>query len=124
MRMPVIISVLLLMGWIQLHDSIIVANYWLNYDYYSTVLCKNQDKPEMNCHGKCHLSEQMQEQDDQENPFEHATFIEEPLLYFNDLALTLEIPDIPGEREVKTPYSFALSEVTRSTPTEPPRFVL
>ena len=34
--------------------------YAINYDYISTVLCENKDKPEMHCNGKCHLKKQIE----------------------------------------------------------------
>lgn len=37
----------------------LLLNYAYNYDYYSTVLCENINKPEMKCHGSCKLSKQM-----------------------------------------------------------------
>lgn len=43
-----------------------VFNYVLNFDYISTVLCINQDKPEMACHGTCQLSKQIQDQENQD----------------------------------------------------------
>ena len=36
------------------------ADYILNYDYISKVLCINNEKPKMQCNGKCHLSMQLQ----------------------------------------------------------------
>jgi hypothetical protein len=34
-------------------------SYNLNYKYISNVLCQNKTKPEMNCHGKCHLQKEL-----------------------------------------------------------------
>ena len=39
--------------------------YWTNYDYIAEVLCINQDKPEMQCNGQCHLSQQLEKAADQ-----------------------------------------------------------
>ncbi|MDR2123076.1 MAG: hypothetical protein LBP34_08110 [Flavobacteriaceae bacterium] len=38
-----------------------LLDYGINYDYISTVLCINKDKPELNCNGKCHLIEEIAE---------------------------------------------------------------
>jgi hypothetical protein len=32
-----------------------VVNYYTHLDYYKTELCENQDKPELQCNGTCHL---------------------------------------------------------------------
>lgn len=39
-----------------------LASYSFNYDYIAESLCVNKDRPEMQCHGKCHLSKQLLEQ--------------------------------------------------------------
>lgn len=39
-------------------------NYMINRSFYEEV-CENKDKPEMECHGKCHLTEEMNK--DKEN---------------------------------------------------------
>ncbi len=42
------------------------AEYVLNYEYISEVLCINQDQPELECDGKCYLRKQIQQQSDPE----------------------------------------------------------
>lgn len=36
-----------------------LANYLINHDYIAEFLCINKDKPELECNGKCYLSEQL-----------------------------------------------------------------
>jgi len=36
-----------------------MVNYWVQYDYYKTVLCENQDMPELECNGTCHLAKEL-----------------------------------------------------------------
>lgn len=43
----------------QLYNSFVVASYEFSYEYYSQVLCENQDQPELHCAGKCFLSKQL-----------------------------------------------------------------
>ncbi|MFD1185014.1 hypothetical protein [Pontibacter rugosus] len=38
-----------------------VVYYQLDYTYISEVLCINQDKPQLQCHGKCHLRKQLEQ---------------------------------------------------------------
>ncbi|MGB3774760.1 MAG: hypothetical protein WA951_05850 [Leeuwenhoekiella sp.] len=38
-----------------------VLEYVVDYDYISTVLCINKDKPELNCNGKCYLMQSLAE---------------------------------------------------------------
>lgn len=42
-----------------------VFNYMVNTELYEA-LCINKDKPEMECHGKCHLSDEMKESESEE----------------------------------------------------------
>jgi hypothetical protein len=39
----------------QFFNTYVLADYMFNTEYYATVLCKNQDKPALNCKGKCLL---------------------------------------------------------------------
>ena len=36
-----------------------VAEYMINYDYISKVLCENKAKPQLKCNGKCQLSKKI-----------------------------------------------------------------
>lgn len=36
-----------------------ILEYYANYDYISTVLCENKDKPYLECNGKCYLEKQL-----------------------------------------------------------------
>lgn len=47
-----------LMPWVE---------YAANYDYIAEVLCINQDAPEMQCNGQCHLKTQLEKATDTEN---------------------------------------------------------
>ncbi len=52
----------------QLYNSSITVLYQLNYNYYSTQLCENQDKPELHCDGKCYFAKQLKlKKDSQDN---------------------------------------------------------
>ncbi len=43
------------------------VNYYVNYEYISENLCENKDKPEMECHGKCHLEKTIKEAESEES---------------------------------------------------------
>ncbi len=40
-------------------------SYEINFDFYKSVLCENQSKPELKCEGKCQLKKELQK--DHEN---------------------------------------------------------
>lgn len=37
-----------------------LVDYYTNQKEYTEKYCENKAKPELNCHGSCHLSEQLQ----------------------------------------------------------------
>ncbi|PHR99867.1 MAG: hypothetical protein COA80_03235 [Leeuwenhoekiella sp.] len=41
--------------------------YALDYEYISTVLCENKDKPKLECNGKCYLMKALAEASEKEN---------------------------------------------------------
>lgn len=52
----------------MLFSAFVVADYFVRYDYYRTVLCENQDEPELECNGKCHLALNQEEDQKQDAP--------------------------------------------------------
>ncbi|MFK7048625.1 hypothetical protein [Flavobacterium columnare] len=62
-----------------------VFSYIINYDYVSTVLCENKNKPELKCNGKCYLKKQMAKTSEEEKPLQKNTKqikLEQELLFF------------------------------------------
>lgn len=45
-----------------------VVDYVINYDYISTKLCENIEKPELKCNGKCHLAKELAKASESEKP--------------------------------------------------------
>lgn len=45
-----------------------VLDYIINYDYISTKLCENLEKPELKCNGKCHLAKELAKASESEKP--------------------------------------------------------
>ncbi len=43
------------------------VEYILNQDYIAEFLCINKDKPELQCHGKCHLAKEIEKQQENES---------------------------------------------------------
>lgn len=41
------------------------VEYVINQDYIAKFLCINQDKPEMQCNGKCHLYKEVEKQQEE-----------------------------------------------------------
>jgi len=71
-----------------------IAEYVMNYDYISNVLCENKDKPLLNCDGKCYLAEMLakESQQNEENPFGEKQAQTE-LLYIGDFSIAVNKSD-------------------------------
>lgn len=63
------------------------VEYVVDYEYISTVLCINKEKPEMKCNGKCHLMKQLAKAAEEEKPIsEKKSAVKEiELLFFQEL---------------------------------------
>lgn len=61
--------------------TLVFAGYLLNKDYISEVFCINQDVPESDCEGQCHLKKKLDEEDEKMPPL---SFLKEKseVLYF------------------------------------------
>lgn len=61
-----------------------VFNYMINTDIYEA-LCINKDKPKLDCHGKCHLSEELSESQngDQDKPLLEINMRDFPIGFVN-----------------------------------------
>lgn len=45
----------------------VLVDFAVNQDFIAKVLCINKDKPELQCNGKCHLANQIKQQEEKEN---------------------------------------------------------
>lgn len=66
------------------HTLLIVLNYAINKEFISTVLCINRDKPELNCEGKCQVTEKFKEQEKKKN--------EQKGTFSNKVDIPLDLP--------------------------------
>ena len=101
----------------------ILLDYALDYNYYSTVLCKNQDIPEMHCNGSCALMQKLKEKglDTEQQPEIPAPLtIELPVFMVSEFNFTQ--PTIIPSAKVKNLffYQFSIKSATLNTSTPPP----
>lgn len=65
-----------------------IISYAVNYEYISTELCENKDKPEMECNGKCHLKKELAKEIQENNPVSDSkkvNFVESSLLFCSEI---------------------------------------
>lgn len=58
-------GLLLLIG--QLYNSAVYAYYQYHFDYFANVLCENQDRSDIQCDGKCQLTELLAPSENEQN---------------------------------------------------------
>lgn len=49
-----------------------VITYYIDYDYIVAELCENKDKPVLKCHGKCHLTKEIEKANNGADPKQKA----------------------------------------------------
>ncbi len=101
----------------------ILLDYALDYNYYSKVLCKNQDIPEMHCNGKCALMQKLKEKGlntEQQPEIPAPLNIELPVFMVSEFNFTQ--PSIILSTKVKNSffYQFSIKSNTLNTSTPPP----
>jgi hypothetical protein len=87
-----------------------VIDYVVNYEYISTVLCENKDKPELNCCGKCHLKKELAKASEGEKPInsdkKDNSKQEVEVLFFQDIkSLLVEQIYVQNKTSIKDNYS-------------------
>ena len=65
-------------------NVVLLANYAIDYEYISEVLCINKDKPKSKCNGKCHLAKQLKKADPVQSEQSNSALVSqvEFLFYF------------------------------------------
>ena len=44
-----------------------IAYYQINKEYITRILCKNRDKPQLHCNGKCYLAKKLKERQEKQD---------------------------------------------------------
>src|SRR5690554_601133 len=65
MKRIISISLLSLMLSYSFNQLGIFVEYITDIEAFTELYCENKDKPDMNCNGKCHLTEQLAENEEQ-----------------------------------------------------------
>lgn len=76
----------------QISKLSIYVNFKINQNFIAEVLCINKDKPMSTCNGKCYLSKQLkeqQEQDEKQTPKERNERVE--ILFCDNLQISYSI---------------------------------
>lgn len=103
-----------------------IIEYHANYDYISSVLCENGDKPFLECNGKCYLEKQLKKTNhyshDHKSTIPQINFDDYPVSPISEFTYQLQyIKEHKNESKSMIHYSkqeFQISEY------KPPQFII
>lgn len=99
----------------------IFIEYVSDIETFTELYCENKDKPEMQCNGKCHLADQLAENEEQKQRKE-VTSPTEIILYFSPSNVEVsEAKDFFIERKFNFYYNPNLSDGAASLIFQPPQ---
>lgn len=106
-----------LAAFMVLKPMIPIIEYVTNFQYISTVLCENKNKPKMHCNGKCHLKKNLKktfEADGSTPASDKVNFLTEWIILFLNPVESIEmIPDLSPELQhaslVRNTYEYLYS---------------
>ena len=103
-----------------------VIDYVVNYEYITTVLCENKDKPKLQCNGKCHLMKELAKAADTEKPIssDKKTFssIQEVLFFKEIITYRLVSCGCSKQPKNRSTYLDFYSYLKTSSVFHPPTF--
>lgn len=100
-----------------------VADYIINYDYITKVLCVNKAKPMMHCNGKCHLMKELAKTAEHEKPLSQkkSNLAEAEVLFLEPVAsFTFQPFIISANNQVTCFYSNLYIAVNTASIFHPP----
>lgn len=100
-----------------------VAEYLINYDYISKVLCVNKEKPQLRCNGKCHLMKELAKAAEDEKPLsdKKTTAKETEVLFYQEINNITFVKTTPSFKKVaNTSYSNLYTYLGSDTAFHPP----
>ncbi len=78
--LQVLIGVLFLVP--QLANTFLVVNYELDKASITAEHCVNKSRPELNCHGQCHLTNQLQSQEQNKGGQPQPEYVDAEFFFF------------------------------------------
>ncbi len=98
-------------------------DYYLNYNYISNVLCINKDEPELQCNGKCHLTQELSKANEATNPNDksipHIEFDKFPIICQSFTGITFSTA--LEEKSLFQAYQFSVKNYFFQPDTPPPQ---
>lgn len=104
----------------QVYNSAVYGYYQWQFDYFANELCENQERPELQCDGKCQLAEMLAPAAQKPQPEQLPVFVPAPDLFFQGQhAPSVFVPQ--AFRVYASVRVFGLVSGIGEVPTPPPR---
>ncbi len=100
-----------------------VVDYIINYDYISTQLCENIDKPALKCNGKCHLKKELANEakkDNSKSNEQRSNTIIFEILYYENITSFVFNPKIYIDKKVQPLYNCIYFRLNSTSIFHPP----
>jgi hypothetical protein len=81
-KQPIAILLLIIFSLSALKEITVFGLYHLNKEVIEEVFCVNKSKPELKCHGKCHMNAELGKMQDKESDEIPQVNIEDESVYF------------------------------------------
>jgi len=100
-----------------------LASFVINQDYIAEFFCVNQDKPELDCNGKCYLMQKLEEQNEEKRQNLPSIAMEEYPIGFVKF-ITLDIPKkVKSANNISIDYRNNYHFIYSDTSFRPPTFI-
>lgn len=102
-----------------------IAEYIVNYEYISEVLCINKEKPVLGCDGKCYLMSQLAKSAEAEKPIsdKKLTVKEFEILFFQEIKPVTLIIRTRQTPQLNYSYSNLYNYLDSPATFHPPSFI-
>ena len=100
---------------------VVYADYLINKDYITKVLCINKDKPKMHCNGKCHLKKQLEKEKKKEQSPANPVKEKREIQFFSEFNFNISEISPPVTKILAPDYYFSLSEKHLTSVFQPPK---
>ena len=123
MRPKLAAGILFLFCIIETMPLLPFAEYYLNYEYISEVLCINKDRPMSQCNGQCHLKDQLkkaQQREQEKKALPKTEWEKIPMISIENRLSASDGRFIVLQTNLMA-YVFSLKEISLSPPTPPPQ---
>lgn len=105
--------------WTQFYNTAVIGVYELNKSEYIMAFCENQDEPELKCDGKCHLSKQLVDVNQEPTESEPPALIPEQELFAQSIDFSLNTVLI---EKIQIPFNSSLyKDIVSSRLEHPPK---